>query len=123
MASIGGRGLKFKVEVDPKSTKKVIKNLQRYDRKKRRQIGQLIDKTSNNILRDARTRILVDTGLAKASTGRRLNKKNGYVVGASIFTSVHYAVFIERMKPYLIPAYNRNVRNFVQQVKQILNRN
>lgn len=120
MAIIGGRGLKFNVEVDPKSTKEVVQNIQKYEKSKRNQLGTAIDKYSNLMVRDMKANILVDTGLARASTGRALSRKDGYIEGASVYTRVHYAVFIERMKAYFVPAYNKYSMQFLAEVKRIM---
>ena len=120
MPGVGGRGLKFSVKVDPKSTREVVQNLKKTEKKIKRRVGQAIDRNTKLMVAEMKARILVDTGLAQSSTGRKLNRKDGEIIGADVYTRVKYAVFIERMKAYFVPAYNKYARQFLRDVRSIM---
>jgi hypothetical protein len=121
MPSVGGRGLKFKVEVDPRSAKLLIDDFEKYDKKTRADVAGAVRRNLDGMEKQMRANILVDTGLAQRSTKKTFTtSKSGTITNAYIETGVNYAVFIERMKAYFVPAVDKYMRQLIRDLKALV---
>jgi len=105
------------IKIDTTSLRNVQKDITNYSKKVQSKAKRQVAKSAFNIDRDAKREILVRTGRARASTGTQF-KDQGF--SATVATKVDYAIHIERKKPYMSPAAERERPKFIKGMKEAL---
>lgn len=111
--------MKVNLTVEDSSIREVIRNINKYDRQANKAAEGAVARNALYLQAEAKQNILVDTGRARRSTNIRWQNKNGFRLGAIVGTFVNYAIFIERQKPYLYPAFNRARTKLLRDLRSI----
>jgi len=112
--------MSLKVSISSDEIEGLLKDFRKYGKNKIKEVGKRVIKGGLQIHTEARRDILVDTGRARSSTNLKINRDKGDVIGAEVTTSVNYAIYIERKKPYLYKAFAKERPRFIRDVKRIM---
>ena len=107
------------VKVNRRSIRNVKSNIRKDDNKKKNQLAKLTISIARAMQRTAKQLILVDTGRAQRNTVIQYGKTGKYVSRFSLTTRVRYAIYIERMKPYMSRAYEKHIGRYKAGVEKI----
>lgn len=118
------------IKIDSRDIQKIMRNVKRWQSKKRKEVVKELAYTAQEIRTDAIREAPKDTGtLANSINTRR--RKNGF--NWWIGTNLKYAPFVEfgkpvgtgpngGPKPFLFPAYQKNVRPLKRNLQKIIER-
>ena len=101
-----------------------LNSLETYNEFVSTQLKDTLKKCALGIQGDAKEKCPVKSGTLRNSISTDLSQINSYE--ATVGTNVEYAVYVEygthkrSAKPYLRPAYNKNVNKLTQELKRIL---
>lgn len=116
--------MRVDVDLEMKGIEKAIKNIKGYEFRKVKSIRKSVAETAIKIETQATAAAPVDTGNLKNSINTQYYQ-NGLT--AEIGTPVEYGPYVEfgtrhmKAQPYLLPAYDRNVKSFKDEIKKIIN--
>ena len=104
-----------------------LKSLNQYDEHVKNGLKDAVKQCAFAIERDAKKNCPVDTGRLRASITTDTTKIDDYE--ATVGTNIEYATHVEygtrkqSAKPYLRPAYNKNIEKLYTKVQKVLGGN
>lgn len=111
--------MSVKITIDDREIRKITRNIDKYNRRANKAAEEAVVNNALKAQREAKQNILIDTGRARRNTRVKFQNKNGFRLGAIVGTFVNYAIYIERKKPYLFPAFERARNNLLRDLRRI----
>jgi len=116
----------FKFNIDFKGSEVLIRSLEKYNKKIETNTKKILNESLETIAKNAKKTIIdenhVITGMLRDSMKHKLTYAAGIFngVAGSLDTKVFYDKYVERLYPYLFPAYEAEKRHLITKLSKIL---
>jgi hypothetical protein len=103
----------------------IIKSLERFNKNIEKGMKKVLSESLDKIAKDAKNTIITEnhviTGNLRDSLRYKLTLSNGIFdgVAGSLDTKVFYDIYVERLYPYLFPAYEAERPNLIRNLNNI----